>query len=54
MKALLRRLFARSASAQIATVVDGTIGEGAALTTIRFFGVGSGILCFGGHDKRER
>jgi hypothetical protein len=51
VRALLWPLIARSALAQTATEVEGTVVEGSALTFIRFFDVGSASQCCGGHDK---
>jgi hypothetical protein len=50
VRALLWPLFDRSAWAQPATELAGTTVEGAALDSIRSFGVGSASDCGGGHD----
>jgi hypothetical protein len=51
VRALVWPLFARSAWAQPATVVAGTIGEGPALASVRLVGVGSASQCGGGNYK---
>jgi hypothetical protein len=40
--ALLWRLYARSSSTRLTTVLSGTTGEGAAVKSVHMFGVGSG------------
>jgi hypothetical protein len=54
MKALLWFVLAWSAWAPIATMVAGTSGEVAALTTVRSVGVGSASHCDSWHAWRER
>jgi hypothetical protein len=44
-------LIARSAKSQAATAEAGTTDEGAALASIRSFGVGSTSNCVGGYDR---
>jgi hypothetical protein len=51
VRALLWSLLAWSAKAQIASVVAGKTGEGAALESVRMVGVGSVSHCICGHDK---
>ena len=53
-RALLLPLFARSALAQLVSVVAATTGEGPALNSVRWVGVGSTSKCCGGHDRRGR
>jgi hypothetical protein len=53
-RALFWPLFARTAWSHPATVVADTTGEGAALASVRFVGVGPGSHCGGGHDKWGR
>jgi hypothetical protein len=54
VRALLRPLFPRSAWARPATVLAGTRDKGAALSSVRAFGVGSASHSGGGHDRRGR
>ena len=50
MRALLCHPFALSAWSQPATVVAGTSGEGDAMASVRWFGVGSASHCVGGYE----
>ena len=51
LRALLWPLIDRTAWAQPATVMAGTTGEGVALASVRFVGVGSVSNGVGGHDR---
>jgi hypothetical protein len=50
VRALLWPMFDRSAWAQPVTLVAGTKGDGAALTSVRLVGVGPASQCGGVHD----
>jgi hypothetical protein len=54
VRELLWPQFAWSACAQLETVVAGTKCEGAALASVRLFGIDSASHCSGGHDRCGR
>jgi hypothetical protein len=51
VKQLLRTLFDQWECAQLASVLAGTTGEGAALASDRLVGVGSKRHCGGEHER---
>jgi hypothetical protein len=51
VRALVWPLFVRMSWTQPASAVAGTKGEGAALASVRSFGVGLASHCCGGHDS---